>query len=382
MFGFVECDIHTPEHLKEYFSEMTPIFKNTEVSLKDVGQHMQEYAKQQNIKDVPRRLLIGSYFGKKVGLATPLLKWYLEHGLVITRIYTVIEYVPNAALKDFTVQVAEARLHGDRDPWYALTAEMRKLEGNASYGTLITNKEKHRDIIYVDEVEIGRQIISPHFYDMTELPDGYYEVERTKVSINLNIPIHVGVFIFNYAKLRMLQFYYDCVDKYLSREDFIYCEMDTDSAYMAISGDSFEALIKPELREEFEKDKHNWFVTPLAPQGKRTPGLFKVEFEGDKIISLCSKSYCTELFATENSPGQVKFSMKGVNKKQFKNPMPHYEHMMNTKENFRACNQGIQAKDQSMASTKMFLLTTTQNVLYWKMDVPPYPWSYESCIYR
>ena len=138
--------------------------------------------------------------------------------------------VSTAALKDFTVQVAETRLHGDRDPRYALTAEMRKLEGNASYGTLITNKEKHRDIIYVDEVEIGRQIISPHFYDMTELPDGYYEVERTKVSINLNIPIHVGVFILNYAKLRMLQFYYDCVDKYLSREDFIYCEMDTDSA--------------------------------------------------------------------------------------------------------------------------------------------------------
>ena len=44
---------------------MTPIFKNTEVSLKDIGEFMQEYAKQQNIKDVPRSLLIGSYFGKK-----------------------------------------------------------------------------------------------------------------------------------------------------------------------------------------------------------------------------------------------------------------------------------------------------------------------------
>ena len=120
---------------------MTPIFKNTEVSLKDVGQHMQEYAKQHNIKDVSRRLLIGSYFGKKIGLTRPLLKWYLEHGPVITRIYTIIEYVSNAALKDFTVQVAEVRLHGDHDPRYALTAEMCNLERNASYGTLITNKE-------------------------------------------------------------------------------------------------------------------------------------------------------------------------------------------------------------------------------------------------
>ena len=86
----------------------------------------------------------------------------------------------------------------------------------------------------------------------------------------------------------MLKFYYDCVNKYLSREDFEYSEMDMDLEYMAISGDSFESLIKPDLREEFEKDKHNWFVTPRALQGKRTPGLFKVEFEGDKIISLCT----------------------------------------------------------------------------------------------
>ena len=27
LFGFVECDIHTPEHLKDYFSEMTLFLK-------------------------------------------------------------------------------------------------------------------------------------------------------------------------------------------------------------------------------------------------------------------------------------------------------------------------------------------------------------------
>ena len=71
-----------------------------------------------------------------------------------------------------------------------------------------------------------------------------------------------------------------------------------------------------------------------------------------QMIGLCRKSYCTELFATENSPTQVKFSMKGVNKGQFKNPMPHYKHVLNTKQNFRACNQGIRAKDESMVTYK------------------------------
>ena len=139
-------------------------------------------------------------------------------------------------------QVAQARLDGDRDKDKALIAETMKLIGNSSYGKLITNNEKHHDIVYVDESEIGAEIMDEHFYGLTELPNGYYEVEKTKQRIILDLPIHLGVFILNYAKLRMLEFYYDCVDKYLSREDFEYSEMDTDSAYMAISGDNFESL--------------------------------------------------------------------------------------------------------------------------------------------
>ena len=146
---------------------------------------MQEYAKQHNIKDVSRRLLIGSYFGKKKSdISTPLFKWYLEHGLVITNIYTVVEYVPNPAFNTFMTQVAQARLDGDRDKDKALIAETMKLIGNSSYEKLITNKEKHHDIIYVDETEIGAEIMDNHFHDMTELPNSYYEVEKTKQKIN------------------------------------------------------------------------------------------------------------------------------------------------------------------------------------------------------
>ena len=42
----------------------------------------------------PRRSLIGSMACEKILLATPLLKWYLEHGLEVTRVYQVIEYAP------------------------------------------------------------------------------------------------------------------------------------------------------------------------------------------------------------------------------------------------------------------------------------------------
>ena len=113
----------------------------TDISSDDIAEFMQNYAKEHSIKDVPQRLFIGSYFGKKIRLSTPLLKRYLEHGLIVTRIYTIVEYIPNAAFNSFMTQVAQARLDGDRDPWYALTTEMPKLEGNALYGTLTTNKK-------------------------------------------------------------------------------------------------------------------------------------------------------------------------------------------------------------------------------------------------
>ena len=68
----------------------------------------------------------------------------------------------------------------------------------------------------------------------------------------MDLPIQIGFFVYQYAKLRMLEFYYDLIDKFLDRSDFEYCEMDTDSVYIALLGESVDALIKPQLRAEYE----------------------------------------------------------------------------------------------------------------------------------
>ena len=111
--------------------------------------------------------------------------------------------------------------------------------------------------MYVNESDIGSGIMGKHFYNLTELPNGYYEVEKTKKKINLDLPIHLGVFILNYAKLRTLEFYYDFLDYYLPHEDFHMLEMHMDSNYLGITAENVEDLIKPELKEQFEQEKHN-----------------------------------------------------------------------------------------------------------------------------
>ena len=114
--------------------------------------------------------------------------------------------------------------------------------------------------------------------------------------------------------------------------------MDTDSAYMALSG-PLHTVIKPELKEEFyinygqwfpreSCDKHTsdfiktkidgreWNMADCCKQthkyDQRTPGLFKEEFSGIGIISLNSKTY----YCWAENPSDDKYRSKGLSRTQ------------------------------------------------------------------
>ena len=188
---------------------------------------------------------------------------------------------------------------------------------------------------------------TPLFRKLDNITEDTYEVESCKKTIKLNLPIQAGFFVYQYAKLRMLQSYYDFLDKCLDRGDFQMCEVDTDSAYIAISGDSVESLVKPALRDEFQQDKCNWFPRTDTPEhkayDKRTPGLFKVEWEGQGIIGLCSKTYYC--FGAKD-----KFSCKGVNKKCNEINKDKYLNVLLTKQNSGGVNRGFRVVNNSMYS--------------------------------
>jgi G:T-mismatch repair DNA endonuclease (very short patch repair protein) len=122
LFGLVECDIHVPEELHSHFAEMQPIFKNVNITRDDIGETMRAYAEENNIMRQPRRSLVGSYKGEKILLATPLLQWYMEHGLVVTTVYQVVQYWPDSCFAQFGEEVSNARRAGDRDPDWATRA--------------------------------------------------------------------------------------------------------------------------------------------------------------------------------------------------------------------------------------------------------------------
>ena len=280
---------------------MSPIFKNIAIdsSKKDViGEHMFNYCQSNKIPLHKSKKLIGSMFGEKILLYTPLLKWYLEHGLIVTKFYEAIEYNKNVCFKELGEDISDARRAGDVDKSMEIIAETMKLIGNSLYGRCVMNKEKHISMTYANKENITKRINDPHFKDLKEISDDSYEVFSSKRKIKMNVPLQVGAAVYDLAKLRMLEFYFDFIDNYIDRSDFQYLQMDTDSAYIAFSAQNFEDLIKPELKEHYLQNKYKWFprddTKENAKFDKRTPGLFKVEYTGKSLIGLCPKMYFVE----------------------------------------------------------------------------------------
>ena len=140
--------------------------------------------------------------------------------------------------------------------------------------------------------------------------DDVFELEFRKEKVTINRPFQIGIVVYQLAKLRMLQFYYDCLDYFIDRRNFELIQMDTDSMYFGLSCETLKETIRPNRLDEFEATKKNWFA--WNKRSNRTPGLFKMEFEGTRGIALCSKCY----YMKNEEKNKVKLSSKGDSKRQ------------------------------------------------------------------
>ena len=149
--------------------------------------------------------------------------------------------------------------------------------------------------------------------------------------------------------------------------------MDTDSAYMALSGEFFD-IIKPTLHSEFFHDLHNWLPRTACDQhhpeflqtmisgdgnwemkecckkvnhyDQRTPGLFKEEFVGDGIISLNSKTYfCWTDDETVKESKRTKYRSKGLSRTQNELTKQQFLSVLESKAPISGENRGFCKKD-------------------------------------
>ena len=180
IFGFLRCDVRVPEDKIEEFSEFPPVFKNTEITISDIGEHMQQYCLSVERKTGVKRSLIGSMFGKNILLLTPLVKEYIDMGLIVENIEEVVEYNGKSVFGWFMNEISDERRMADLNPDFEIRGLIAKLMGNSGYGRTVMNPYLHTNIRFVSEENIPGHVASPFFKNITELNDDVYEVEKKK----------------------------------------------------------------------------------------------------------------------------------------------------------------------------------------------------------
>ena len=185
-----------------------------------------------------------------------------------------------------------------------------------------------------------------------------------KSEVNHKEPIIVGFFILQYAKLTMLQLFYNFFQLFCDSQKYELIEMDTDSLYMALSEDKVE-LIRPEMklmlemnrendcRDDFRADEHyNFFPRNCCQQhwkfDQSTPGLFKEVFRYTEMVALCSKTYC----CFDETTRITQLSCKGLNKNSLNDePINKYRAVLEEKERVITCNRGFRVVGNSKVCT-------------------------------
>ena len=240
-----------------------------------------------------------------------------------------------------------------------------KLLANSSYGYQIMDRSRHTVTKYLTDKKTHAAVNSKMSKKLDHVKNSLHEVELAKAQTEHKEPIIVGFFILQYAKLRMLQLYYNFFSRFCDVNKFEELEMDRDSLYLALVEKELEVCKRPEMRAEWQRLRSNdcvdsftaAAVANLFPRtccvkhkqhDKRDAGLFKEEFKCTEMLCLCSKTYCC-YDLTSNKPI---FSSKGLNKRVLEQsgdgPLEKYRRVLNEKVNSTSNHRGFRTNNHSV----------------------------------
>lgn len=228
------------------------------------------------------------------------------------------------------------------------------------------------DISYhcvADDHEMSAMINNRRFQDVSDVDDQeIIELVQSKSKIRLDVPVIVGMFVLDYAKLLMLNFYYRFLIKHIPQTNFCLIQTDTDSVYMAFSEESMFLAVPKANREQFMKEYAKWFAVEYCSNHEKkffkavfsnkkwqpcdkcvemtlydskTVGKMHQEWVGKGVVALCSKAYWC--IGTDK-----KYSSKGLSKVHNELSERDYKNVLLHQRLSKANNRGFRMKGDNM----------------------------------
>ena len=111
-------------------------------------------------------------------------------------------------------EVSQVKCDGANNPARKQLGDTFKLKRNSFYGKMIKDPMKHEKMTFMtNKALVDKSFRSPFFEDLEEI-HGAFEIRGYKHRVTIARPYKCGIAVYQLAKLRMLEFYYDFVGKY------------------------------------------------------------------------------------------------------------------------------------------------------------------------
>ena len=227
---------------------------------------------------------------KKTVVHIRLLRQALNHGLIIKKVHSVIQFKQEAWLTEYIIGNITLRKQAEND----FRRGFYKLLNNSIFGKTMESVRKHRDIKLVTTDKRRNQLVGePNYHTTKWFSENLLTTEMEKIKVKMNKLIYLGLAISDISQTLIYKFWYDYIKpKYGNNVKL--CYMDSDSFIFHVKTEDFYEDIVGDLEERFDTSGYK-FKRPLpVGKNKKELGKFKDELCGGittEFVALRPKAY-------------------------------------------------------------------------------------------
>ena len=286
---FLEVDLDYPKELHDKHNDLPLAPEKIKVTEEMLAPLQLEIKNNFDIKTGDIKKLTPDLYSKKNYVVHYRnLKYYLSQGLILKKVYRILEFKQSPSMKPYIDFNTPKRM----EAIYEADKNLFKLLNNAVYGKTMENMRKRMKIrIIKTPKDFLKYASRPAYVNHNIFGKNLVAIHEKPEELKLNKPIYVGRTVLELSRLAMYEFYYDFLKQKCESVRQLY--MDTDSFIIEVIGENFDVIML-ENKKIFHLSNFSKNSKYYCGEKKKVPGKMKDEYGGTSILEFAPpkpKSY-------------------------------------------------------------------------------------------